>query len=161
MAPVAQSTTSESSNGDIESGNSSRKRFKVNKDMPDVPHSKPRQKIAKEIIEVVEVTPPLEFPCALCPDMSHDALVPIVGTNLKAHRLCVMFTRASSFLVSTILTTFTYSFAAETYIDKEKGKKEVVRGFERIDKMRWKLKCGLCSEMYGSKSTFSLTAQTV
>ncbi|GAA5877570.1 hypothetical protein JCM3774_006121 [Rhodotorula dairenensis] len=83
--------------------------------------------------------PQPEWPCALCPDMSRDGLVRIgepgqkSKKRLEAHRICVTFTPA-------------------TWIepDPQTGE-ELVRGYAKIEKARWKLKCQLCTEMHGTK----------
>ncbi|GAA5845801.1 hypothetical protein JCM9279_002379 [Rhodotorula babjevae] len=87
------------------------------------------------------VAPPKpEFACALCPDSSTEGLVKIGEPGVKssrkrqdAHRVCVMFTPATWI-----------------EIDPESGE-EIVRGFGKIEKARWKLKCQLCTESYGTK----------
>ncbi|GAA6035462.1 hypothetical protein JCM8097_000266 [Rhodosporidiobolus ruineniae] len=84
------------------------------------------------------------FVCALCPDLSEDGLVrvgePGAGGGkkareaaLRAHRVCVMFTPATWI---------------ET--DPQTGE-ELVRGYAKIEKARWKLKCQLCVEPHGTK----------
>ncbi|GAA5915820.1 hypothetical protein JCM8208_006875 [Rhodotorula glutinis] len=87
------------------------------------------------------VAPPKpEFPCALCPDASTEGLVMIGEPGVKsskkrqdAHRVCVMFTPATWI-----------------EIDPESGE-EITRGFGKIEKARWKLKCQLCAEVHGTK----------
>ncbi|GAA6063528.1 hypothetical protein JCM10212_006701 [Sporobolomyces blumeae] len=82
--------------------------------------------------------PKPEFVCALCPDMSDEGLVEVGEAGkprkkLKAHRLCVMFTPA-------------------TWIEQDdEAGHEMVRGFGKIEKARWKLKCSLCAETHGTK----------
>ncbi|GAA5968528.1 hypothetical protein JCM21900_006633 [Sporobolomyces salmonicolor] len=83
--------------------------------------------------------PKEEFVCALCPDMSEDGLVRIGEPGVKskkrleAHRVCVMFTPA-------------------TWIEEDPTTgEEMVRGYARIEKARWKLKCSLCTEPHGTK----------
>ncbi|GAA6010537.1 hypothetical protein JCM11491_006986 [Sporobolomyces phaffii] len=78
------------------------------------------------------------FVCALCPDLNEEGLVEIgeVGakkSKLRAHRLCVVFTP----------TTW-------IEVDESTGQ-EMVRGFGKIEKARWKLKCSLCPESHGAK----------
>lgn len=85
---------------------------------------------------------PPTFPCALCPEMSVEGLVRIsnigmTGKNknkiLFAHRICVTFTP----------TTW-------CALDPVTGQ-DMVYGFENIEKERWALKCGLCTEKHGTK----------
>jgi hypothetical protein len=80
------------------------------------------------------------YPCALCPEESTEGLVRIVNPGSKnknktlfAHKICVTFTP----------TTWVAP-------DVQTGE-EVVYGFELIEKERWNLKCGLCSERHGTK----------
>ncbi|BGP44008.1 hypothetical protein JCM10450v2_008224 [Rhodotorula kratochvilovae] len=84
--------------------------------------------------------PKPEFVCALCPDMGTEGLVMVGEPGVKsakkrmdAHRVCVMFTPATWI-----------------EIDPDSGE-EIVRGFAKIEKARWKLKCQLCSEAHGTK----------
>ncbi|GAA5938979.1 hypothetical protein JCM3775_002640 [Rhodotorula graminis] len=86
------------------------------------------------------VAPPQpDFACALCPEASTEGLVMIGEPGVKskkrqaAHRVCVMFTPATWI-----------------EIDPESGE-EIVRGFGKIEKARWKLKCQLCAESHGTK----------
>ncbi|GAA5863810.1 hypothetical protein JCM8547_006072 [Rhodosporidiobolus lusitaniae] len=88
------------------------------------------------------------FKCALCPDMAEEGLVKIGepgaggggggggrknGEGLRAHRVCVMFTPA-------------------TWIEVDpQSEEEMVRGYAKIEKARWKLKCQLCTEPHGTK----------
>ncbi|GAA5822529.1 hypothetical protein JCM3770_003566 [Rhodotorula araucariae] len=84
--------------------------------------------------------PKPDFACALCPDMSTEGLVMIgepgvrsTKKRMDAHRVCVMFTPATWI-----------------EIDPDSGE-EIVRGFAKIEKARWKLKCQLCAEAHGTK----------
>ncbi|GAA5854045.1 hypothetical protein JCM5353_003748, partial [Sporobolomyces roseus] len=81
----------------------------------------------------------VDFVCALCPELSTEGLVAIGEAGVKsskkqmAHRLCAMFTPA-------------------TWIEQDAATgKEMVRGFKKIEKARWKLKCSLCTELHGTK----------
>ncbi|GAA5970325.1 hypothetical protein JCM11641_001664 [Rhodosporidiobolus odoratus] len=88
-------------------------------------------------------TPPppkkVDYPCALCPEMTEEGLVKIAepgkktAGGMKAHRVCVMFTPATWIEV-----------------DPTSGE-EIVQGYSKIEKARWKLKCQLCSESWGTK----------
>lgn len=80
------------------------------------------------------------YPCALCPEHSTEGLVRIANPGAKhknktlfAHKICVTFTP----------TTWVAS-------DPQTGE-ELVYGFELIEKERWNLKCGLCSDRHGTK----------
>ncbi|KAK4056090.1 hypothetical protein OIO90_002821 [Microbotryomycetes sp. JL221] len=86
-------------------------------------------------------TPPKkkQFICALCPSDSTEGLVKIGEPDVKpkkelrAHRLCVMFTPA-------------------TWIETDpQTQEEIVRGFAGIERARWKLKCQACADMHGAK----------
>ncbi|GAA5908962.1 hypothetical protein JCM5296_006834 [Sporobolomyces johnsonii] len=99
------------------------------------PHPQQQQKIA----QAPPQPPKEEFVCALCPDMSEEGLVRIGEPGVKskkrleAHRVCVMFTPA-------------------TWIEEDPTTgEEIVRGYARIEKARWKLKCSLCTEPHGTK----------
>lgn len=80
------------------------------------------------------------YPCALCPEHSTEGLVRIANPGAKnknkvlfAHKICVTFTP----------TTWVAP-------DPQTGE-ELVYGFELIEKERWNLKCGLCSDRHGTK----------
>lgn len=80
------------------------------------------------------------FPCALCPEYSTEGLVRIANPGpknknkvLHAHRICVTFTPTT--------------WVAQ---DPQTGE-DLVYGFELIEKERWNLKCGLCTERHGTK----------
>ena len=80
------------------------------------------------------------FPCALCPEYSTEGLVRIANPGSKqknktlyAHKICVTFTPTT--------------WCAH---DPQTGE-ELVYGFELIEKERWNLKCGLCTERHGTK----------
>ncbi|BGP20839.1 hypothetical protein JCM10213_008125 [Rhodosporidiobolus nylandii] len=81
-----------------------------------------------------------DFVCALCPDLSEEGLVAVgepgvrrVPGGPRAHRVCVMFTPATWI-----------------ELDPQNGE-ELVRGYGKIEKARWKLKCQLCTEIHGTK----------
>lgn len=81
-----------------------------------------------------------EYPCALCPEHSTEGLVRIANPGHKyknkmllAHKICVTFTP----------TTWVAH-------DPQTGE-ELVYGFELVEKERWNLKCGLCSDRHGTK----------
>ncbi|GAA5869887.1 hypothetical protein JCM16303_001831 [Sporobolomyces ruberrimus] len=103
---------------------------------PQVAPPKPKQATT---IAVAPSPPKPEFVCALCPDLNTEGLVAIGEAEgkskkkLQAHRICVMFTPA-------------------TWIElDEKTGEEMVRGFGKIEKARWKLKCSLCTVQHGVK----------
>ncbi|KAM0747231.1 hypothetical protein T439DRAFT_328987 [Meredithblackwellia eburnea MCA 4105] len=98
-----------------------------------------RELSKKAKAELDKVAKEESFVCALCPDMSTEGLVTIGEPGVKsrkvlsAHRVCVIFTPA-------------------TWIDTDPDTgDEIVRGYARIEKARWKLKCQLCAEKHGTK----------
>ncbi|GAA5978643.1 hypothetical protein JCM5350_002464 [Sporobolomyces pararoseus] len=97
------------------------------------------QQKSRTVVAKAKAAPPPkpDFVCALCPDLNSEGLVSIgeAGSKSKkrAHRLCVMFTP----------TTW-------IEVDAQTGQ-EMVRGFNKIEKDRWKLKCSLCTEPHGVK----------
>ncbi|BGP04024.1 hypothetical protein NBRC10513v2_007764 [Rhodotorula toruloides] len=101
---------------------------------------KPANSSAASTASAPPAPPPKpDFPCALCPDLSTEGLVRVGEPGMKnkkkleAHRICVMFTPA-------------------TWIDVDpETNEEIVRGFSKIEKARWKLKCQLCTETHGTK----------
>lgn len=89
------------------------------------------------------------FPCALCPEHSTEGLVRIANPGYKnknkvlhAHKICVTFTP----------TTWVAP-------DSQTGE-ELVYGFELIEKERWNLKCGLCTERHGTKVNYFSSIMT-
>ncbi|GAA5890494.1 hypothetical protein JCM6882_002939 [Rhodosporidiobolus microsporus] len=92
------------------------------------------------------------FVCALCPDLSTEGLVRVAepgqqgqqqgknGKGVRAHRVCVMFTPATWIEVD----------PATKSVANPDGE-EIVRGYAKIEKARWKLKCQLCTEPHGTK----------
>lgn len=91
-------------------------------------------------LQAARSAPVSEYPCALCPEHSTEGLVRIANPGHKnknkvlfAHKICVTFTP----------TTWVAH-------DPQTGE-ELVYGFELIEKERWNLKCGLCSDRHGTK----------
>lgn len=93
--------------------------------------------------------PKPDFPCALCPDLSTEGLVPVGEPGVKnkkkleAHRLCVMFTREcvppDLWRCGQADRLFRRPTAA-TWIEIDpETNQEIVRGFAKIEKARWKL----------------------
>ncbi|GAA5828560.1 hypothetical protein JCM11251_000850 [Rhodosporidiobolus azoricus] len=89
------------------------------------------------------------FVCVLCPDESEEGLVRVgepgaakAGgkAELRAHRVCVMFTPATWIEVDPSLKSAAHPEG-----------EELVRGYAKIEKARWKLKCQLCTEQHGTK----------
>lgn len=90
--------------------------------------------------QAAKSSPVANYPCALCPEYSTEGLVRIANPGPKhknktlyAHKICVTFTP----------TTWVAP-------DPQTGE-ELVYGFELIEKERWNLKCGLCTERHGTK----------
>lgn len=85
--------------------------------------------------------------CALCPDLSTEGLVRIGEPGvkskkaLKAHRICVIFTRRSFHETSRACAEDSHGLlAASTWIDEDPDThEEIVRGYGKIEKARWRL----------------------
>jgi hypothetical protein len=90
------------------------------------------------------------YPCALCPEQITEGLVKVAppqdphskraGKTLYAHSICVTFTPTT--------------WCAPHPMTGE----EMVFGYDAIEKERWALKCGLCTNKHGTKVSCRMNA---